>query len=104
MFGILVLCLGYYFYVWDISLMFGILVLCLGYLSYVWDISLMSGILVLCLNVAGANRRPKADFLGVCGGGSPHMEAEGRLIVKAWRNVKNKKGPYTMLETTGANF
>ena len=35
MFGILVLCLGYSSYVWDISLMSGILVLCLGYLSYV---------------------------------------------------------------------
>ena len=32
-----VLCLGYLFYVWDISLM------------YIWDLRLMSGILVLCL-------------------------------------------------------
>ena len=31
------------------SLMYWVLVLCLGYESYVWDISLMSGILVLCL-------------------------------------------------------
>ena len=31
--------------------MYGILVLCLGYLSYVWDISLMYGILVLCLDI-----------------------------------------------------
>ena len=77
MYGILVLCLGYLSYVWDISFMFwekskshvtrvqlwrsvlsyvwdicpmyGILVLCMGDLSYVLDISLMYGILVLCL-------------------------------------------------------
>ena len=40
MYGMLVLGLGYLFYVWDTSLMYGILV---------WDISLMYGILVLCL-------------------------------------------------------
>ena len=65
--GILVLCLGYLSYVWDICLMSRIFVLCLRYLSYVWSICLMSGIIVLCLNVAGANRRPKADLLGVWG-------------------------------------
>lgn len=37
----IVLCMGQYFYVWDICCMYGILVLCLGYLSYVWDTSLM---------------------------------------------------------------
>ena len=69
--------------------MFGILVICMGYKSYVWDISLMSGILVLCLNVAGANRRPKADLLGG-GGGSPHREAGGRLIGKIWKMINKK--------------
>ena len=43
MYGILVLCMGYWSYVWNISLMSGILLLCLGIclmsgkLSYVWD-------------------------------------------------------------------
>ena len=37
----IVLCMGYWSYVWNICFMYGILVLCLGYLSYVLDTSLM---------------------------------------------------------------
>ena len=62
MYEILVLCLGYFSYVWDTSRMFWkrikitchpgatmaeCIVLCSGDFSYVWDISFMSGILVL---------------------------------------------------------
>ena len=48
----LLLCVGYYSYVWDTSTTFmcGITLSCVGYHSYVWDPSLIFGILPLLKN------------------------------------------------------